>query len=135
MEKGGRKELQMYVLDSSAIIEVIEKGPNAEKVLRVVGNSPFVTTSICLQEVLTGTTGERDIFIFESLLGQAEILVHDAEAAREGAKIMRSLIKSGSKINIADVFTAGIIQSNNAELVTLDKDFSKIKSLRVKVIE
>lgn len=125
----------MYVLDSSAIIEIIEKRPKSEKVLALVGDTNFVTTSICLQEILTGVVSERDLFIFENVLAQAEILEHDADAALEGAKIMRSLIRSGSKINIADVFTAGIVQSNNAELITLDKDFSKIKTLRARIIE
>lgn len=125
----------MYVLDSSAIIEIIEQRPKAEKVLALVGNTNFVTTSICLQEILTGVVSERDLFVFENILGQAEILEHNSDAALEGAKIMRSLIKSGSKINIADVFTAGIVKSNNAELVTLDRDFSKIKTLRATIIE
>ena len=125
----------MYVLDSSVIIELLNDGPLASKILDVLPIAPFVTTSISVQEVLEGTFSEKDRFVAEHVFSGAEILVHDEKAAREGALIQRQLKQAGTKINRIDVFIAGVCKANNAELITLDNDFSRIKGLKVKIIK
>ncbi|HLD33697.1 MAG TPA: type II toxin-antitoxin system VapC family toxin [Candidatus Nanoarchaeia archaeon] len=120
----------MYVLDSSALIEIIEGHSSGEKVIGIVGDAPLVTTSICEHEVLAGALSEKQAFVLDGLFSSMRILEHDARAARLGASIEQELRKKGTMINKLDILIAAICVVHNAELVTFDKDFSKIKNLR-----
>src|SRR3989344_3545798 len=121
----------MYVLDSSAIIEIFEEYPHMQKILDILGDESFVTTSISMHEVFAGAHSQKDRFIVSGLFSQAHILEHDAKAARIGATIEQELTHAGKMINRTDILIAGICKAHNAELVTLDKDFAKIKDIKV----
>src|SRR3989344_4970328 len=133
-EKDSSSGWTMYVLDSSALIEVIEEYPLKDKVLGIVGDAPLVTTSISLHELFAGAHTEREKFILEHLLGGAQIVPHDAAAAKMGAQITRELSDAGKMINRMDTLIAGICKVHNAELITLDRDFAKIKGLKLQLI-
>lgn len=124
----------MYILDSSALIEVIQERPKSEKVLQIIKDDPIITTTISMHELLSGAVSEKERFILEGLFSKFIILEHDIKAALIGSKIEKELTRTGNKINTLDVLIAGIAESKNAEIVTLDKDFSKIKSVKSKVI-
>lgn len=125
----------MYVLDSSILIEVLGQGPRAKQASEIVGEERCVTTSICMHEVLAGLFSERECFIVENILSTMQILVHDARAAKFGAVIAQDLTRTGTMINKFDILIAAICKAHDAELITLDKDFQKIKDLKVRVIE
>ncbi|HLF54632.1 MAG TPA: type II toxin-antitoxin system VapC family toxin [Candidatus Nanoarchaeia archaeon] len=125
----------MYVLDSNALIEFLEDGPRASKVLSVVGDEPLVTTSISMHEVLAGSMSDKSRFILENIFSSMRVLEHDAQAARLSAAIEREQYRMGAKINDADILIAGICKANNAELVTLDSDFTKIKGFKFKFVK
>lgn len=125
----------MYVLDSSVLIELVEDHPRKEKIISFLDDAPLVTTSISMHEMLSGNLSEKKYFVFSSLFRGIQILDHTSDAARSGAEIERELARAGTKINRFDVLIAGICKSNNAHLVTLDNDFSKIKGLSVTVIK
>jgi predicted nucleic acid-binding protein len=125
----------MYVLDSSAIIELLNNGPLASKVARLAPEEDFVTTTISMHEVLVGAISEKESFIAENLFSGATVLEHTADAARAGALIQKQLNTSGTKINKMDVLIAGICRVNHAEVITLDRDFLNIKGLRVHLIQ
>lgn len=124
----------MQVLDSSALIEVIEQGHFASEVHHILDDQPLVTTSITVHELLSGKISDKKLFILESLFSQMRILQHDTLAAKCGAKINRELSRAGSKINDLDVLIAGVCQASGAELVTLDNDFAKIKGFKATII-
>jgi predicted nucleic acid-binding protein len=121
----------MYVLDSNAIIEIIEEGPHSSKLISILKDFPLVTTSITLHEVLAGSMSDKSRFVFEGIFSTMRILEHDAPAARAGAAIQKSLDKKGQKINKMDVLIAGICTIHDATIVTLDKDFKKVQGLKV----
>ncbi|HLC19676.1 MAG TPA: type II toxin-antitoxin system VapC family toxin [Candidatus Nanoarchaeia archaeon] len=124
----------MYILDSSALIEVLEEHPKAEKIMELVGDAELVTTSLCVHEVLAGALSKKDRFVLEGVFSSMRILDHTMRAARVGATIQQELAESGTMINKFDVLIAAICKVNNGELVTLDRDFSKIKNFRVVVV-
>ena len=125
----------MYVLDSSAIIELIEKTPRGERVENFMRDTALVTTSICMHEVMAGATSKEEFFIFEGLFATMQVLDHTKEAAKEGAKIEQDLTRTGNLISARDILIAGICKARGGEIVTFDKGFTKIKGLKSHVLE
>jgi len=122
-----------YILDSSAIIKAFKHTELAEKIAKITGDAPLITTSICKQELLS-VKGEKDQFVIRNVLDNMLILEHTSEAAEHGAEIYHELRKKGTLINNFDILIAGICKANNAHLITFDKDFAKIKDLQVTVL-
>lgn len=120
-----------YVLDSNVLIEVFAQRKLAQKIAGVVKDEPMVTTSICMHEVLTGARSDKERFIFEGLFAGIQVLEHTVEAARIGSYMANELLRNGMTINTPDLLIAGICKANNAELVTLDGDFTRINNLKV----
>jgi tRNA(fMet)-specific endonuclease VapC len=124
----------MYMLDSSTLIELLEKGPHAEKVATFLGNSPIVTASVCMHEVLAGVSSPKDRFVLEGLFTTFRVLPHDASAARIGSQMHQDLRKRGKMMNPMDILIAAVCKVHDAELVTLDKGFKNIKGARVHIL-
>ena len=124
----------MYVLDSSALIEMIKKFPLSENIMEFLRGEQLVTTSICAHEVLSGVNSEKDLFVVNGLFNFCEVLNHDLKSAEIGAIFSQDLKKSGKMMSQMDVLIAAICKKNNATLVTLDKKFVNIKGLDVKII-
>ncbi len=123
----------MYVLDSSAFIEIANSTKRAQSLHVLTGDAPLAVTTITVHELLL-TNNEKERFIINGLLTGLQIVEHDELAARNGAAIETQLVKEGKKINRADIFIAAICKANNAHLITVDKDFAKIKGLQVTVL-
>ena len=124
----------MYVLDSSAVIELFQDLPRANGIRDVLRGAPLVTTTITMHEVLAGAQTEREQFICEGLFSGMRLLNHDIIAARTGARMQRELDRAGTKINKADVLIAGICEAHGGEMLALDRDFLKIKGLKAQVL-
>lgn len=84
--------------------------------------------------MLAGATSPKDRFIYAGILPKAQVLQHDAVAAKLGAEIEQELSRTGNKINKLDVLIAAVCKAHHAELITLDKDFAKIKGLKSRII-
>lgn len=124
----------MYVLDSSALIEVFDRSKFGDTIVQLLQDEPAVTTSICMHEVLVGALSDKQRFIFMSLFSSMIVLEHTTAAALAGSRIEQELARVGHKINANDVLIAGICKANDATIVTLDKDFARIKELKSKII-
>jgi predicted nucleic acid-binding protein len=122
-----------YVLDSSAIIKALKYAELADKMSKIMGDSPLVTTSICKQELLS-VKNDKEQFVIKQLLDTMHVLEHTSKAAECGAEIYHELRKKGTLINEFDILIAGICKANHAHLITFDKDFAKIKDLQVTVL-
>ncbi len=120
----------MYVLDSSIIIELINDSERAKKIFAQFGEELLITTSISMHEVLAGVQTEKEKFIIYNLFSSIKILDHTPNAARDSAEIYKDMAKAGKMINPLDILIAGICKANSAALVTLDKDFEKIKAIK-----
>jgi len=124
----------MYVLDSSVIIELINNTERAGKILREIGDLPIITTSVCLHEIMSGTFNKQEEFIMNGIITNMEILPHTKESAKIGAEIFKELKTKGNMVNEFDILIASICEENKATLITLDKDFSKIKRINSKIL-
>ncbi len=125
----------MFILDSSALIEVWEGGPRKEKVLQIAGNEFSVTTSICMHEVLYGARSEKRRFLLENLFANIAVLQHDYRSAKIGARMEQELGHLGLKLARIDIMIAAICIVNDATLVTLDKGFERIEGLKLEWIK
>jgi len=123
------------VLDSSALIELVEAKPRGRKISEVLGAEPITTTTICVHELLVGAQTDRQKAVVERIAQSGIILEHTLQAARVGAIIEQELAKEQMLINAADILIAAICKANNKILITCDKDFSRIKNLAVKVVK
>jgi len=125
----------MFVLDSSVLIETIKDGRRMHAVASLIPeNEPLVTTTICMHEVLAGARTAQERLVFEGLFAKMHVFDHTVEAARAGARIEQELSHSGTLINAHDILIAGVCKANNAELVTFDKDFARIKGIQAHIL-
>ncbi|MFH0712942.1 MAG: type II toxin-antitoxin system VapC family toxin [Candidatus Micrarchaeota archaeon] len=124
----------MYVLDTSAAIEILNNTPAGAKVKKAIGNAPFVISSITAFEVLAGTKEQEREKTF-TLIENAETLEFDKESAKISAKIAQQLKQRGKTINPLYTCIAGNAMKYNAELVTLDRDFERIPNLKAIIVK
>lgn len=123
----------MYLLDSSAIIELLGNSPKGKKIEELVGEMPLAATTISFVEVISGVKGKAIVAaleFFDSVL----LFDFDKGAAHESIWIEKELRRTGQLIGRSDLYIAGICKSNNVMLVTCDNDFKKIKSITCYVI-
>ena len=125
----------MYVLDSSALIELIERLLKSNDIIRSFEEEDSTTTSVCVHEVLAGVHSEIDRMVWNTLFSSIEVLQFDVKAAQISSQLQQELKREGKLINKMDILIAAICKASNATLITLDKDFEKIKGLNVKVIK
>lgn len=119
----------MYLLDSSAIIEILENSEIGNKIVALIGEKPVCSTSFSLYEVLLGVNEKNKEKIVKFFLS-LDILDFDADAAEYSVDISKRLSNYGKIINKVDIFIAGICRSNNKVVVTLDFDFKKIEEIK-----
>ncbi len=123
----------MIMLDSSALIELVEGSEKGLNVKKVVEQDSAVISSISVNEVLITSQGkERELF--EKILKSLQILPFDAAASYKSIEIEKQLIKNGTMIEKLDIFIASICLVHQISIITLDKDYTKIKELNVVLI-
>lgn len=123
----------MYVLDSSAIIELLADTPKAKKIEDILGENTIATTTISYVEVISGIKGKGIIGTLE-FFNSVLVLNFDISAANESIWIEKELKRNGQLIGRSDLFIAGICKQNKFPLVTCDADFKRIKSITVHLI-
>ena len=119
----------MYVLDSSAFIELMNESPAGKKIAGKIGNTPAITTVFTVNEIFIGAKGTQRKTI-EKLFEGIEIIDYDKDSAIKSVEIEEILLKKGQAINKVDIFIAGICLSNDKTIVTLDKHFKRIPGLK-----
>ncbi len=123
----------MFILDTSALLEVIRGREPGTEVQKIVGNQPYITTSFTQHEILVGMKPHEMQKIGE-LFNDADVLAFDSQSSVISSRTFRELRQSGSLINVVDIFIAAICIRNGGTLVTSDRDFMKIKGLRYELI-
>ena len=123
-----------FALDSSAFIEVIHNTPKGIEIAQNFGNELMMLTSVTLYEVLAGKRPHEEEFIRKNM-ETATMLDFTKASAEAAAEIEKELKASGKMINQMDILLAGICRATNTGVITLDKDFEKVKGLNVKLIK
>jgi predicted nucleic acid-binding protein len=129
-------EQALLVVDSAPIIYFLEGhktlGPRFKPLFEAhaAGHVRFAVTTITVAEVLTGPLQTRDEALarrYRAILESWQPLDLDVGTAESAARLRATLrLKLPDAIQAASALTV-----NAAALVTHDRDFSKVKSLRV----
>ena len=126
----------LLLLDSAPIIHVVEAHPRFGPRYRplftaqAAGRLRFAVTPVTIAEVLTGPLKARDEALarqFRAILESWQFVGLTIEIAESAARLRASL-----RLDLPDaVQAASALAINAAALVTHDRDFSRVKSLRI----
>src|SRR5579863_2518602 len=130
------EEGALVLIDSAPIIYVIEGHPKLGPRFRplfeahAAGRLRFAVTTITIAEVLTGPLRANDNALarrYRAILDSWQPIALDVDIAESAARLRASL-----RLNLADaVQAASALAINAAALVTHDRDFSRVRALRV----
>ena len=126
----------LLLLDSSPIIYVLERHPDfAARFLplfeaQAAGRLSFAVTTVTIAEVLTGPLQASDEALvrrYRTLLESWRVVLLDPAIAESAARLCASL-----RLKLPDAVQVASAAAINAyALVTHDRDFSRVRSLRV----
>jgi predicted nucleic acid-binding protein len=126
----------LLLMDSAPIIYVLEAHPKFSPIFKPffvahdAGRIQFALTTISLAEVLTGPLQAGDEALAEryrAVLETWQVVELTADIAANAARLRASL-----HLKLADAVQAASAISINADaLVTHDRDFSKVRTLKV----
>ena len=136
LEFGDLPEQALPLIDSAPIIYFLEGhpkfGPRFRPLFKAhaTGMLRFAVTTITIAEVLTGPLQASDDALarrYHSILESWQPIGLDVDIAENAARLRASL-----RLKLADaVQAASALAINAAAIVTHDRDFSRVHSLRV----
>src|SRR5579863_4825660 len=132
----GLPEDSLVLIDSAPIIYLLEGhpkfGPRFKPLFEAhrTGRMRFAVTTITIAEVLTGPLQAGDDALaqrYRAILDSWQPIALDVDIAESAARLRASL-----RLNLADaVQAASALAINAAALATHDRDFSRVRALRV----
>jgi len=125
--------INVFVLDTSAILEIIHGTDAGKRVVSVITENAAFTTPFSVYEVLMGERHYETPKIKE-FFSSAKTISFGDEAAAKAVEIAIALTKSGNLVNKIDIFIAAICMMNDGTLITRDRDFRRIHGLKCEVI-
>jgi len=133
---GDLPEEALLLVDSSPIIYVLEDHPQFGSrfaplfAAHAVGRLRFAVTTITVAEVLVGPLRAGDDVLaqrYRAILESWQPVALDRDIAASAARLRASL-----RLGLADaVQAASALAINAAALVTHDRDFSRVRTLRI----
>lgn len=124
--------MQEYILDTNILIYLSQGKPNVKKMLQSLKREYFFLSTISSVEVLMGAKNEKDFKELNRLIHQFAPLDMNSAIGRESVALNK---KHPQKLKFKDLLIAATAQVEGLTLVTADKDFLKIKGLKVKLIK
>ena len=136
LELADLPEQALVLVDSPPIIYFLEDHPDLAPrfvplfAAHAAGTLRFAVTTISIAEVLTGPLRVGDEALarrYRAILESWQVVVLDGGIAESAARLRASL-----RLKMADaVQAASALAVNAAALVTHDRDFSRLRALRV----
>ncbi|MCB1034682.1 MAG: type II toxin-antitoxin system VapC family toxin [Acidobacteria bacterium] len=121
----------MIVADTDVLID-FQRGrdPGAAAVLAALDTGRLATTTITAFELESGAASEKQLGRLQDLLSALVVLPLDRAAAREAARLHRSLKDQGLALATADTLIAGLCLHHRASLLTRNrKHFERVPGL------
>lgn len=114
----------MTFLDSSVIIDMMEGKPEVVERMEEF-DQPYLTSAICVFEVLNGKlgSGETDIMSVRQDFHGVESLDLTERVVHEAARMQDQMLSDGEPMKPRDVLIAATARSTGDELVVADSDF------------
>lgn len=129
-------EQSLLLIDSAPIIYTLESHPEFGPYFAPLFNAHadgrlrFAITTVAIAEILTGPMRSGDEALaqrYRAIFESWQVVPLDADIAEGAARLRGSL-----RLKLADaVQAASALHINAAALVTHDRDFSRVRSLRV----
>ena len=126
----------ILLMDSAPIVYFLESHPKLARIFRPVferhakSELNFAVTTVSIAEVLTGPLQSGNEALAEryrAILESWQVIDLTADIAASAARL-----RASSRLKLADaVQAASALKVNAAALVTYDRDFSRVRSLRV----
>lgn len=136
LEFGDLPDQAVLLIDSAPIIYVVEDHPKLRPRFmplfeaQAAGRLRFAVTTITMIEVLAGPLQAGDDALarrYRAVLALWQPVALDVDIAESAARLRASL-----RLKLADAIqAASALAINAAALVTHDRDFSRVRSLRV----
>ena len=124
----------MIILDTSALIEITRGNDKGKKIIEIIKEDNYATTSINMHELLILTRKEEKSK-FREFFNSLRIFPYSRKCVEKSVNIEKALMQSGNLINRIDILIGSICLAQEASILTLDLDFNKIKGLKVMVIK
>ncbi|MEM4140904.1 MAG: type II toxin-antitoxin system VapC family toxin [Nitrososphaeria archaeon] len=125
------------IFDTSIILKILSDKEFFDK-LNI--SEEVKITSVTAYELLRGafysnlTSGrDRELNIILTLISELNVVPFRLEDARIASYIWAKLKEKGMIVNDADIMISSICIRNKEKLLTLDKDYDKIKSIYEKI--
>ncbi|ADB62890.1 PilT protein domain protein (plasmid) [Haloterrigena turkmenica DSM 5511] len=114
----------MTFLDSSVIIDMLE-GVDETVSFVESQDGPYLTSAICVYEVLAGTlgSGDTDLRAERQHFGGVHSLEFNEKIALEAAQLQDELLTDGERMAVRDLMIAATARSTGDHLVVADSDF------------
>ncbi|WP_226481410.1 PIN domain-containing protein [Natrinema amylolyticum] len=114
----------MTFLDSSVIIDMLEGVDDTVEYVESQ-DEPYLTSAICVYEVLAGTlgSGEPDLRAERQHFGGVHSLAFNEDIALEAARLRDELLTDGDRMAVRDLMIAATARSTGDHLVVADSDF------------
>ncbi len=123
---------QEYLLDSNVLIYLSKKDPKVKKILLALKREYFFISTISSIEVLVGAKSEKDCKELGRFIHQFAPIDLNSAISKGAVHLHKKMNK---KLKFKDFLIAATAQVEGLTLVTADKDFQKIKGLKVKLIK
>ncbi len=121
------------------MVKILRDKKFFEKIKKNI-NEEIRLTSISVYELLRGAVykkfrenSERELNVVLKVIENLKILPFSEKEAKISAILWGKLRKNGIVVNDGDVMISSIAISNNEKLLTIDKDFEKIKKVEPKL--
>ena len=121
------------LLDTNIIIALMEKEPAAQQGLLSVQR--YFVPSVVLGELYFGALRsarrEENLARVDRFAATHDVLVFDAESARNYGAIRDDLRRKGRPIPDNDIWVAAIARQHNLTLITRDTHFQEVEGLSI----
>ena len=122
----------MLLLDTSAIIEVLNGTKIGLSIKKEMESDKVITTVLNKYEIMVGIKPHEKEKT-ESFFEQMDVVPLTIKEMSLCIAINKKLTTAGKMINETDIFIAGICQELDAAIITLDRDFLRVPQLKVRV--
>lgn len=119
----------MIALDSSALIEVVARQPQAERCARILAQAPLTISAATLTEALIVASRQRVLPELNDVLGALDLTVEvvDAGFAERAADAYRRWGKGfhRANLNYGDSFSYALAEMYDCPLLYVGDDFAR----------
>ncbi len=120
----------MILLDTSVVVEILRGTEIGKKLSTQLSGKPYALSTLTINELLVGVNLRRKEAIKLFIESCNKISV-DEEIAYKSVEIEDDLRTQGQLIGKMDIFIAATSIVHRLPLLSMDKDFKKVKGLNL----